>query len=193
MAGSTPFAPSSVPPVSSLLKDKVLGLKNQQQIPPMSASRLLSNKKMSTVGSHSHKSGDQPVNPINRKSSVFTIENLLAPSVKSPASPPVAVTTRPSANISPISTSPASLSASEMVQQQLQYHHQQNLFSVVGHHHHPHIMPLALADPAAYSYTYLGKLNQYINMLYINLYIYASLFARNVFTVPQSNQPNSNQ
>lgn len=149
MAGSTPFAPSSVPLVSGLLKDRVVG-KGRQQLPPSDNSRLLS-KKMSSTGIH--KMGDQPVNPISRKSSVFTIENLLAPSTKSPASSPIV--NRTSANTSPSGTSPAAFNTSEMVQQQLQYH-QQNLFSVVGHHPHQHIMPLSLADPAAYGYTYLG-------------------------------------
>lgn len=146
MAGSTPLVPSSVP--VSGLKDRVLG-KNQQS--PSSNNRFMSLKnKMSSnnspTGLHSKTGDHQVVNPISRKSSVFTIENLLAPSIKSsgPVSPPNRTTSSPTD-----STSPAAFNASEMVQQQLQYHHQ-NLF------HHQHLMPLGLADPSAYGYTYLG-------------------------------------
>lgn len=184
MAGSISFAPSSVPQVSGLLKDRALikGGQQQQQSPPSTTSRLIS-KKMSattttttTTGVH-NKMGDhhhQPVNAISRKSSVFTIENLLAPSIKSPASPPVVVVSSNSLNRvsnSPSSgTSPSAYSPSaDLVQQQQQqfhqqFHHhqqqQQNLFSVVGggHHPHQHIMPLSLTDPAAYGYAYLGKI-----------------------------------
>jgi hypothetical protein len=164
MAGSISFAPSSVPQVSGLLKDRALikGQTQQSSSNNSSTSRLLSKKMSSTTGVH-HKMGDQPVNPISRKSSVFTIENLLAPSIKSPVSPPVVSNNRTSSssnNTSPSGTSPAAFNTSgDMVQQQFQhYHHQQqNLFSVVGHHPHQHIMPLSLSDPAAYGYAYLGK------------------------------------
>lgn len=139
MAGSTPLAPSSVP--VSGLKDRILG-KNQSQTSP-SSNRLVSFKnKMS-----SNKTAE--VNPISRKSSVFTIENLLAPSIKS--SSPVSSTILHRTSPVDSTTSPAAFNPSEMVQQQLQYHHQ-NLF----HHHHQQFMPLGLTDPSTYGYTYLG-------------------------------------
>lgn len=162
MAGSISFAPSSVPQVSGLLKDRAI-IKGQQQSPSnnSSASRLLSKKMSTTTTTGVHKMGEhQPVNPISRKSSVFTIENLLAPSIKSPASPPV-VSNINRASTSPSGTSPAAYSTADLVQQQQfhqQYHQQQNMFSVVGHHPHQHIMPLSLTDPAAYGYAYLGNL-----------------------------------
>jgi hypothetical protein len=168
MAGSISFAPSSVPQVSGLLKDRAL-IKGQSQQQSQSSSRLfISKKTMSSSTTGVHKMGDQPVisNPMSRKSSVFTIENLLAPSIKSPAaSPPsiVSINNRTSSTSSPnsVGTSPAAYNNTpDMVQQQFQqYHHQQqqNLFSVVGHHPHQHIMPLSLTDPAAYGYAYLGK------------------------------------
>ena len=168
MAGSTPFAPSSVSLVSGLLKDRVVGKGHQHPTSNngSSNSRLLC-KKMA-----SHKlGGEQPAMPIiSRKSSVFTIENLLAPSTKSPAPSQAVSRTSPDPTLSPTSVAPhpAAFNASDMAQQQLQYHHHQNLFSVVGHHHqHHHIMPLALTDPAAYGYTYLGmkSISTYVQKL----------------------------
>jgi hypothetical protein len=43
-----------------------------------------------------------------------------------------------------------------MIQQQFQQYHQQNMFSVVGHPSHQHIIPLNLAYPTASGYAYLG-------------------------------------
>lgn len=157
MAGSISFAPSSAPQVSGLLKDRVL-IKGQQQrscTSPSSGSSRLSSKKMPT-STGVHKMGDQPANSTGRKSSVFTIDNLLAPSIKSPASPPVTVNHRTPVSTPPSGTSPAAFANSDMIQQQFQQYHQQNMFSVVGHPSHQHIMPLNLADPTAYGYAYLG-------------------------------------
>ncbi|KZS17000.1 putative Homeobox expressed in ES cells 1 [Daphnia magna] len=160
MAGSISFAPSSAPQVSGLLKDRVL-IKGQQQrscTSPSSGSSRLSSKKMPT-STGVHKMGDQPANSTGRKSSVFTIDNLLAPSIKSPASPPVTVNHRTPVSTPPSGTSPAAFANSDMIQQQFQQYHQQNMFSVVGHPSHQHIMPLNLADPTAYGYAYLGMLS----------------------------------
>lgn len=166
MAGSTPLAPSSVPPVSGLNKDRVLGKTHQSQQLSTPSNRFLSKKMPSTVGIH--KMSDQPINPtVTRKSSVFTIENLLAPSIKSPTLSPIVnsrtlmMTNHTSSPEGDNIISPSALTASDMVQQQLQYH-QQNLFSVVGHNHqhhhqHQHLMPLGLSDPSTYGYTYLGR------------------------------------
>lgn len=159
MAGSISFAPSSAPQVSGLMKDRVL-MKGQQQknctSPSSGSSRLLS-KKMPT-GTAVHKMGEQPANPISRKSSVFTIDNLLAPSIKNPASPPVTVNNRTSISTPPSGTPPAAFTNSDMIQQQFQQYHQQNFFSVVGHPSHQHLMPLNLADPTSYGYAYLGTI-----------------------------------
>lgn len=205
MAGSISFAPSSVPQVSGLLKDRAL-IKGQSQQQSQSSSRLfISKKTMSSSTTGVHKMGDQPVisNPMSRKSSVFTIENLLAPSIKSPAaSPPsiVSINNRTSSTSSPnsVGTSPAAYNNTpDMVQQQFQqyqHHHQQqqNLFSVVGHHPHQHIMPLSLTDPAAYGYAYLGKKaeNDIILLPIIRLYfsLSNSLYLRILSIYPLKSQ-----
>ena len=113
MAGSTSFAPNSVASVSNLLQTR-------KQPTKMSSSKKLS-------------SSEEPAH--QRKSSVFSIENLLAPST--------------STRSSPVATPTSAFPTAEMVQQQLHYH--QNFFSL-----HQNLLP-ALADPATYGYGYLGK------------------------------------
>lgn len=148
MAGSTPFALSSVPPVSGLIKDNRLPTKIH------TSSKLASKRMSSNTGINTHKMSDQPVNPITRKSSVFTIENLLAPTIKTSQ---VSSTNSRTSNTLPADTTGYSTSSpADLVQQQFHqyhHHHHQNLFSM----HQQQMMPLGLADPAAYSYTYLGR------------------------------------
>lgn len=126
MAGSTCV------PVSSLLMD--------QHRKNTSVMQLTSKKPTSSSSSPLGKSEQ----PSGRKSSIFTIENLLAPSTKSRTSP---ASTSPSAPFTPPS-------ASQQLHQQQPEIHPPSFFSVLRH---PGMPALHLADPATFGYGYLGN------------------------------------
>jgi len=153
MAGSTSFSSNSVSSVSPLLMDRI-GKVQQNSTSSNGGGKLISKKSLSSL--HKVMDHNQPT-AMTRKSSVFTIENLLA----SPCSKNLNLNTsgaRTNSTLTTTSTASAGLATSDIHSpQQANHLFAPNFFSVISNPHHaiPHIN---LVDPVAYGYSYLGNL-----------------------------------
>lgn len=149
MAGSTSFSSNSASSVSPLSIERIG--KVQQTSTSNGSGKLISKKSPSNL----HKVTDHQPSAMARKSTVFTIENLLA----SPCSKNLNLTNATRTNNTSTTTALTGLSNSETHPPQQQQAHQlfaSNFFSVISNPHHaiPHIN---LVDPVAYGYSYLGN------------------------------------
>jgi hypothetical protein len=155
MAGSTSFTSNSVSSVSPLLIDRISS-KVQHNASSNGGGKLISKKSLSSLH-HKVMDHNQPT-AMTRKSSVFTIENLLASPCSKNLNLNTSTTSRTnSTSLTTASTASTGLATSDVhSSQQANHLFAPNFFSVISNPHHaiPHIN---LVDPITYGYSYLGN------------------------------------